>query len=122
MPPMLKSWLSKKLGDDQAPKSKQPPSAARKSVASYHSVAIRPGQACCEGAKQLAGIRFLSSTAPKLPLPHCNAGECRCRYAHFQDRRSPDDRRGLKGWHKPKDTDLSKRQNAHGRRKGDTIE
>jgi hypothetical protein len=40
------------------------------------------------------GMRFLSSAAPRLPLPECDALDCKCRFMHHADRRSGADRRG----------------------------
>lgn len=59
----------------------------------YHAVSIKFDANACEAAKALSGRRFLSSAAPRLPLPECNVLECRCRFAHHKDRRSGKDRR-----------------------------
>jgi len=59
----------------------------------YHAVAIKYSENACEAAKALTGRRFLSNAAPRLPLPDCDHLECRCRFTHFQDRRSGRDRR-----------------------------
>jgi len=53
----------------------------------YHAVAIVPTSRACQAARDCANKRFLSSEAPLLPLEGCDAGECRCRYQHFSDRR-----------------------------------
>ena len=62
----------------------------------YHSVMIAAGGQCCATVRTLTGVRFLSREAPLLPLAGCDAGECRCRYVHFVDRRD-DDRRNPYG-------------------------
>lgn len=77
--------------------------AARKNVApqipsrpqntAYHAVSIRLGDHACAAARDMLGRRFLSSAAPRLPLADCDAAECRCRFAHHDDRRSGKDRR-----------------------------
>jgi hypothetical protein len=36
---------------------------------------------------------MLSGEAPLLPLPECDASECKCRFIHHADRRRNDDRR-----------------------------
>jgi len=59
----------------------------------YHAVSIKFDKNACDAAKEMSGRRFLSSAAPRLPLPGCNVLECRCRFAHHQDRRSSKDRR-----------------------------
>jgi hypothetical protein len=41
----------------------------------------------------MQGRRFLSSAAPRIPLPDCDVMECKCRFAHHEDRRKGDDRR-----------------------------
>lgn len=59
----------------------------------YHAVSIKFDAKACEAAKKMSGRRFLSNAAPRLPLPDCNALECRCRFAHHKDRRAAKDRR-----------------------------
>jgi len=59
----------------------------------YHAVSIKYSSSACDAAKAMAGVRFLSTEAPRLPLPECNAAECQCRFAHHPDRRSNRDRR-----------------------------
>ncbi len=59
----------------------------------YHAVSIRLGRTACRAAAELEGKRFLSASAPQLPLPDCDAAECDCRFAHHKDRRAGNDRR-----------------------------
>jgi hypothetical protein len=59
----------------------------------FHAVSIRPGVFACTAARQLEGQRFLSGSAPRIPLPGCDASDCSCRFAHHADRRAGDDRR-----------------------------
>ena len=70
----------------------------------YHSVAIDYRASACEAAKLLSEKRYLSAEAPKLPLADCDAKACKCRYVHFDDRRSGEDRRDSFG---PKNSDGS---------------
>jgi hypothetical protein len=65
----------------------------------WHCVAIRCNGEACRAAKAKArqGERFLSATAPRLPLPGCDAQRCQCSYRHFKDRRHRDDRRDVVG-------------------------
>jgi len=62
-------------------------------TAEYHAVSIKIGGMACVAAKQLTGQRFLSTKAPRLPLPGCTAADCNCRFVHHKDRRSGKDRR-----------------------------
>lgn len=59
----------------------------------FHAVAIKYTDDGCDAAKQMAGRRFLSNAAPRLPLPECNQLECRCSFVHYKDRRAGRDRR-----------------------------
>lgn len=59
----------------------------------YHAVSIRLGRTACRAAAELEGQRFLSASAPRLPLADCDATECDCRFVHHEDRRSGSDRR-----------------------------
>ena len=59
----------------------------------FHAVSIKYSGRACDGAKDLSGRRFLSTAAPKLPLPDCDVLDCSCRFAHHQDRRAQKDRR-----------------------------
>lgn len=58
----------------------------------YHCVAIRSRGEFCVAARALAGRRLLSSEAPTLPVPGCTSANCRCSYAHYDDRRVEDRR------------------------------
>lgn len=59
----------------------------------YHAVSLKYSSNACDAAKAMTGRRFLASAAPQLPLPDCDAMECRCQFAHHADRRSGMDRR-----------------------------
>jgi hypothetical protein len=71
--------------DDAAPDTRE--------NASYHAVSIKITGTACRAARNMAGQRFLSSAAPRLPLPKCDMSECKCRFVHHKDRRSGRDRR-----------------------------
>lgn len=43
---------------------------------------------CCAAARSIAGHRFLSNSAPLLPLRECDARECQCAYKRYNDRRT----------------------------------
>jgi hypothetical protein len=53
----------------------------------FHAVSIEFGQSACQQARKLEGQRFLSASAPMLPLAGCGTTACRCRYVHHNDRR-----------------------------------
>jgi len=78
---------------DQAEDSPATAAPKRHDNTAYHAVSIKFDANACNAAKEMAGRRFLSSAAPRLPLPDCNALECRCRFAHHKDRRAGKDRR-----------------------------
>jgi hypothetical protein len=59
----------------------------------FHAVSIQPGAKSCAAAKEIENRRFLSSSAPMLPLKDCTQANCQCRYLHHGDRRSFRDRR-----------------------------
>jgi len=89
---LLVLWLfirnrsqSKKTSEPERPKATE--------NTAYHAVSIKFDATACEAAKVMSGRRFLSNAAPRLPLPDCNALECRCRFAHHKDRRAAKDRR-----------------------------
>ncbi|HLU05805.1 MAG TPA: hypothetical protein VKZ91_04555 [Woeseiaceae bacterium] len=69
------------------------PAATARLKADFHAVSIRPGAMACKAARKLDGQRFLSGSAPRIPLPDCDASDCRCRFAHHADRREGDERR-----------------------------
>ena len=54
----------------------------------FHAVSVQSPQNSCAAARQLAGQRYLSTEAPRLPLQNCTAATCTCRYAHHDDRRA----------------------------------
>jgi hypothetical protein len=71
------------------------PAATARLKHDFHAVSIRPGPFACKAARALEGQRFLSGTAPRIPLPGCDASDCTCRFSHHADRRVGEDRRSL---------------------------
>ena len=61
----------------------------------YHAVSIKFEPYACSAAQELDGTRFLAEAAPRLPLPECNVTDCKCHFAHHEDRRSAEDRRSV---------------------------
>lgn len=59
----------------------------------FHAVSLYYTDSACAAAKSMEGRRFLSGTAPRIPLPDCDVLECKCRFIHHKDRRKGDDRR-----------------------------
>jgi hypothetical protein len=66
----------------------RPPVAAVRHL--FHGIEIRSrDEFQCAAVKALAGQRFLSDDAPRLPLDDCSEpGRCGCVYKHFKDRRT----------------------------------
>ena len=83
----------------------------------YHAVSIDLGSKACAAARQQEGRRFLSASAPMLPLKGCTQAVCQCRYVHHQDRRSQRDRRML--MHNPHAHKMADRRQSSGRRLND---
>lgn len=77
----------------QSEKSAEPAQLRSTGNAAFHAVSLRFDENACSAAKEMSGRRFLSNAAPRLPLPECNALECRCGFAHHKDRRAGNDRR-----------------------------
>jgi hypothetical protein len=96
-------------------------SASRDTEARYRAVSIRPGEECCESARQFGKMRFLCSKAPRLPVPECNAPTCTCRYVHHADRRSGKDRRSVFERTRERRLGVVNRRDARGRRATDAI-
>jgi hypothetical protein len=42
----------------------------------------------CSCVKKQEGTRYLSQSAPHLPLSGCDCKKCDCRYKHYEDRRN----------------------------------
>ena len=89
---LLIGWLFIRHRNKTAEKQ-EPASLKDTGSTAYHAVSIKFDKNACEAAKAMEGKRFLSSAAPRLPLPECNALECRCHFLHYKDRRMRRDRR-----------------------------
>ena len=126
MPFSLRTWFSEMLGrPGRTPASAAPSSKGLRSPSAkaepFHAVSIKPGPQCCEAARQLAGMRFLSTKVPKLPLPGCGEAACHCRYSHYSDRREGDDRRDQLSWRWRLQEAVNRRRGISGRRDKDSI-
>ena len=81
-------------------RERRPPApAARRGATSirqrtrWRAVKIVPGLIACDAVQSLTDQIFLASESPHLPLGDCARADCRCKYAHLDDRRSGSDRR-----------------------------
>ena len=69
-------------------KDKEKDEPKRGSRRPWHAVMIVTSGTACPAAIGCRGKRFLSSEAPRLPLPECVAESCGCKYRHYDDRRN----------------------------------
>jgi hypothetical protein len=92
MTQIFSNWLLRRKIDAHVRQSGQA-MEHRRVVNPYHAVSIEPGRKCCKEALELEDRRFLATAAPPLPLRHCEKSSCTCRYVHYSDRRSNEDRR-----------------------------
>ena len=90
---LLAVWLFLRLRRSEPAKKTRATSRVSEKSTAYHAVSIKFASSACQAAKDLEGRRFLSSAAPRLPLPECDVLECKCRFVHHKDRRSGKDRR-----------------------------
>ena len=89
------AWLIVRIrrGNEQIRAVSSPSSKRIDETSKFHAVSLKYSSSACDAAKVMTGRRFLSGAAPRLPLPDCDALECRCGFAHHVDRRSGEDRR-----------------------------
>lgn len=90
---LLALWLIYRRRNRREPTQPADRRISTSASSRYHAVSIRAGSNACAAAKSLTGERFLSTEAPSLPLPDCDASQCDCRFQHHDDRRSGKDRR-----------------------------
>jgi hypothetical protein len=88
----LSNWLLRRRIDAKV-RSSGSPVEHRRVGNPFHAVSIDAGSRACAEARELEGRRFLSSSAPMLPLRGCTQATCHCRYVHHSDRRASHDRR-----------------------------
>ena len=89
---LLVGWLYLRRPKSEAPAT-ETKSLTEDGSGKYHAVSIKYDANACEAAKAMSGRRFLSSAAPRLPLPECDVLECKGRFVHHKDRRTGKDRR-----------------------------
>jgi hypothetical protein len=88
----------------------------------WHAVEIRSSRNACPACKALAGARFLSTEAPRLPVAGClQSLTCNSVYVHHDDRRAGPRRGGEQGLPRASaaPTGRSERRIGRGRRAGD---
>ena len=91
---LLLIWLFiRRRQGAESKKEKKPAQRVSQKSTAFHAVSIKFSSNACKSARDLEGRRFLSSAAPKLPLPECDVLECNCRFVHHKDRRTGKDRR-----------------------------
>ncbi len=83
-------WQKQRKQKRRNPNRASHPARATTARRLFHGVAIVPGRDhSCEAVNALANIRYLADDAPMLPVAGCsNRADCRCRYQHFDDRRT----------------------------------
>lgn len=86
-------WLLILIRRNKIATNAKPVAHKPRAESAYHAVSIAYSENACLAAKQMTGRRFLANAAPRLPLPECNVAECRCNFAHHDDRRLGHDRR-----------------------------
>jgi len=117
----LADLLRRSPEPQRATGSRPAASAAGDTDTRFRAVSIRPGEDCCEAARQFGKMRFLCAKAPRLPVPECTAETCTCRYVHYADRRSGKDRRSVYDWTRERQLGVVNRRAARGRRATDAI-
>lgn len=81
--------------DRNSKRAEKKPKPLTSKSSEFHAVAINYTKTACDAAKAMAGKRFLSDAAPRLPLPECDVADCQCRFKHYSDRRNPVNRRSV---------------------------
>jgi len=87
----LSSWCQRRRVQAEVQFPRRPVQAYRVTNP-YHAVSIIAGASCGQTALRYGGHRYLSTEAPIILLPTCDAKNCRCRYLHHEDRRGGFDR------------------------------
>ena len=90
---LLVAWFLVRRRQATSNDKSQPAARTSSKNTAYHAVSIKFTGNACKAAREMEGQRILSSAAPRLPLPDCDAIDCGCRFAHHPDRRAKQDRR-----------------------------
>ena len=90
---LIAIWVLIRIRKSSAADQTKTTVKTNKGNAVYHAVSIKLSGHACKAAKDMTGRRFLSTAAPKLPLPGCDVLDCKCCFVHHKDRRAGKDRR-----------------------------
>ena len=92
---LMLAWLVMRIRSGRVVKTQAQAQAPKKltDTSPFHAVSIKTTEKACVAAGEISGKRFLSSAAPRLPLPGCDVRDCQCRFVHHKDRRNGKDRR-----------------------------
>lgn len=86
-------WLVVRIRNNKVADKQERLPKPKKANGQFSAVSLQYSEYSCDKAKEMTGQRFLASAAPRLPLPGCDKGDCRCQFSHHNDRRSISDRR-----------------------------
>jgi hypothetical protein len=89
---------------------------------SFRAVSIIPARPSCKLVNRYSGTRYLTTEAPHLPLAGCRVQPCRCRYAHYDDRRVEDRRNPFGIDHVPIGIDSNRRARDRRRPRVQTLQ
>ena len=85
----------RKRATSEAARDAPRPAYTKPADTRFHAVSLRFAGGACDAARAMEGRRFLAGAAPRLPLPECDAPECKCRFKHHSDRRAGPERRNI---------------------------
>jgi hypothetical protein len=94
---LVASWVFIRLRSSSTADQPKTTVRVKEDDTAYHAVSIKITGHACKPAEEMTGRRFLSTAAPKLPLPDCDVLDCNCRFVHHKDRRAGRDRRSAFG-------------------------
>jgi len=92
------------------------------STSPYRAVSIVLGDAPCSAVHRFTRRRYLSSSAPPLPLPSCDSSACNCHFRRHKDRRAGPRRRTDIGVMSGQWAGQEKRRPGRGRRAEDRAD
>ena len=92
---LIAVWLLYRRKNNQSTTAgpKRPITSSSRHSSEFHAVSIKSTSSACEAARSMKDKRILSNEAPRLPLPDCDVAQCKCRFVHYRDRRTGEDRR-----------------------------
>jgi hypothetical protein len=111
---------AKKPVNQKKPKSSVENTSSRSPFA---AVSIKAAGDPCPAVCEVEGLKFLKMEAPITPLPECSNPKCKCKYVHYDDRRSLEDRRDPmeRGRSSYEARGLADRRSKHDRRRVDST-